>query len=112
MPSRPYEPPAVMSTKQLTPEQAEAFRKNESMTSETQRTYVCNHEAKNIAECEFCPEVINMIRTNARLFNIRHIFMKMLKEIGPNYIDYVVNISEEEEEILSLLVEEADEVTP
>lgn len=49
-----------------------------------------------------------MIYTNTRLMNIRHIFMKMLKEIGPNYIDYVVDMSDEEEEIIQDLLKEAE----
>jgi hypothetical protein len=74
-----------------------------------QQTYTCQHEAKNINACDHCQPVLRMIYTNTRLMNIRHIFMKMLKEIGPNYIDYVVDISDEEEEIIQGLIREAGE---
>ena len=80
-------------------------------TEPRQNIYMCNHSAQNIETCPHCPEIIRMIQTNTRLFNIREIFLKMLTNMGIDYTDHetgLAPLTPEEKAILDELVHEAN----
>jgi len=78
-------------------------------TKVERRVYVCNHEAGDINECEHCPEIIRLIQSNNRLMNIRHIFIKVLTEIGPLDLPPMPTLTEEEARVFSYLIAESNQ---